>query len=117
MTDFSKLPPECDELCRWRKCLHKGENKGPYTPGRGYTSYFDKPEYVCMTRMQHGCGDNREGLKSVDTKKMIQHFQDKIDDVTASKKVKSIMLNMLWIIKLLTERSIKCPEFPGMNIS
>lgn len=55
MIDFSKLPPECDVLCEWRDCLHRGENKGPYSPGRGYTGYYPEPEYVCMTRMQQGC--------------------------------------------------------------
>jgi len=54
LTNFEKLPPECDWLCKYRGCLHSGENKGSYTAGRGYTSYHT-PEYVCLTRHVHGC--------------------------------------------------------------
>lgn len=49
------LAPECDELCRFRHCLVPGEDKGSYTPGKGYTEYKCLPEPVCLTRLLHGC--------------------------------------------------------------
>lgn len=53
------LAPECDALCRWRQCYTPGENKGCFTPGKGYTSYHAEPTPVCVTRMNHGCGNRR----------------------------------------------------------
>ena len=44
-----------DELCELRPCLQVGEDKGNYTPGRGYTSYRKNPPLVCMRRHCHGC--------------------------------------------------------------
>ena len=41
--------------CPSLKCFWLGEDKGTYTPGRGYTSYHAKPRLVCMTRHCHGC--------------------------------------------------------------
>ena len=32
-----------------------GENKGTFAVGRGYTSYFEVPIPMCMTRHLHGC--------------------------------------------------------------
>jgi hypothetical protein len=49
------LAPEADLLCKWRDCYAPGQDKGSYSQGRGYTSYYDKPLPVCMTRMCHGC--------------------------------------------------------------
>lgn len=43
------------EDCVGRPCLWVGEDKGSYTPGRGYTSYHKKPRLVCWTRHQRGC--------------------------------------------------------------
>ena len=45
----------CDSECGKRECLHVGQDKGSFTPGRGYTSYHDKPRWVCETRHHHGC--------------------------------------------------------------
>jgi hypothetical protein len=50
--------------CAQRSCFQLGFDKGSYTPGRGYTSYYrdakghtiEKP--VCMTRHLHGCPIN-----------------------------------------------------------
>lgn len=49
------LPKECNDLCRFRDCFRIEKDKGPYTPGKGYTSYYKNPEVVCMTRLLHGC--------------------------------------------------------------
>lgn len=49
------LAPEADALCRHRDCYQPGQDKGSYSPGRGYTSYHAKPLPVCMTRLCHGC--------------------------------------------------------------
>lgn len=46
---------ECGLLAWWRECYHPGENKGTYSPGRGYTSYHKVPIKVCGTRYFHGC--------------------------------------------------------------
>ncbi len=107
MADYSKLPPECDTICRWRTCLHKGENKGPYTPGRGYTSYYTKPEYVCMTRMNHGCGDNRTDFEALDTDKMLNDFEVQIAELKYPKKVRVLLLDMLTVIRYFTIRTKK----------
>ena len=50
----------CDKDCPSRKCFSLGQNKGPYTPGKGYTSYYDKPKWVCMTRHLYGCPEKVE---------------------------------------------------------
>ena len=64
--DRKILAPECDLLCRFRSCYHPAENKGSFTPGRGYTRYYDTPDPVCGTRHAHGCphgsGVRGEGL-------------------------------------------------------
>lgn len=49
------LPPECDPLCLIRPCFNKYENKGNFSPGRGYTSYHKDFSPACGTRMCHGC--------------------------------------------------------------
>lgn len=53
------LPPECDDLCRFRPCYNKYENKGSFTPGTGYTDYYDDFTPVCSTRMSQGCPPTR----------------------------------------------------------
>lgn len=46
----------CDpDLCWMRECMWVGEDKGSYSPGRGYTSYHAKPRPVCSTRQNRGC--------------------------------------------------------------
>ena len=49
------LPPECDTLCLVRSCFNKYENRGNYSQGRGYTSYYTDFRPVCGTRMCQGC--------------------------------------------------------------
>lgn len=45
---------ECPKL----KCYHLGQHKGPYVQGRGYTSYYKVPKWVCITRHLHGCPED-----------------------------------------------------------
>jgi hypothetical protein len=67
------LPPECDVLCLFRPCYNKYENKGSFTPGRGYTKYHDRFYPVCGTRMNNGCPAFRgQPNDQVDTKKAIE---------------------------------------------
>lgn len=47
--------PDADDLCLYRDCYCVGEDKGSYSPGRGYTSYHAEPLPICMARMCHGC--------------------------------------------------------------
>jgi hypothetical protein len=44
-----------DGKCAGRPCLNVGENKGFFTIGKGYTSYYKNPPLVCMERHLHGC--------------------------------------------------------------
>lgn len=44
-----------DALCAGRPCLHVAEDKGSFTPGRGYTHYDNNPRLVCWTRHVRGC--------------------------------------------------------------
>ena len=44
-----------EKACPTFKCFSLGQNKGPFTPGKGYTSYYKEPKWVCMTRHLHGC--------------------------------------------------------------
>ena len=48
----------CDSDCGSRPCFWLGQDKGSFTPGRGYTSYHKKPLWVCMTRHLHGCPES-----------------------------------------------------------
>ena len=54
-SDPLAMPPECDPLCRFRGCYNKGEDKGTFSPGRGYTSYYKTFNPACMQRLHHGC--------------------------------------------------------------
>jgi hypothetical protein len=104
MTDFTKLPPECDELCRFRSCYAPGENKGPYVPGRGYTSYYSVPQYVCMTRHLHGCatvpGKGGQSVRTLpDLEALVEHFKAEIEQAKATAKVKRLMRQMLTVIE------------------
>jgi len=49
--------------CLQRKCYQPHQNKGPFTVGKGYTSYYKNPEWVCMRNHLHGCPDNPELLQ------------------------------------------------------
>ena len=44
-----------DHACPTRSCYRLGFDKGPYTLGRGYTSYYKTARPVCETRHLHGC--------------------------------------------------------------
>ncbi|MDY0042397.1 MAG: hypothetical protein RBS57_18970 [Desulforhabdus sp.] len=107
---IDSLPPECDELCRFRSCLHPGENKGPYVPGRGYTGYYTAPEPVCMTRHLHGCPtgtelDGKDLRPLPDPEKLTGHLQREIDEARATLKVKRLMRAMLEVIRLLSKHA------------
>jgi hypothetical protein len=41
--------------CTKRACFVPMLNKGSFTPGRGYTSYYDNPEWVCRNNHLYGC--------------------------------------------------------------
>ena len=41
--------------CPKMECFQLGQDKGTFAPGRGYTSYHDKPRWVCFRRHLHGC--------------------------------------------------------------
>lgn len=108
-SDYAKLPPECDPLCEWRQCLHRGEDKGPYSPGRGYTSYYDKPKYVCMNRMIHGC-PYYGGSRSVpDMRQVLRDLEDKIYATKTTMKVRDLLLRQLNVfrayVKLIEQRN------------
>jgi hypothetical protein len=45
----------CDSKCGKRDCFQLGQDKGPFVQGRGYTSYYEKPLWVCMRRHLRGC--------------------------------------------------------------
>jgi len=49
---------ECGEFAWWRPCFQPGEDKGDYVRGRGYVSYHDHPQKVCMSRLLHSCPGN-----------------------------------------------------------
>lgn len=53
----TKFTVNCSDprLCWMRECMNPGEDKGSYTPGRGYTSYYKNPRPECMRRLLHGC--------------------------------------------------------------
>lgn len=57
---------DCGKFAWWRKCFWPAENKGSFTPGRGYTSYYKVPIKNCGTRMNHGCPHTN--LSEVDPK-------------------------------------------------
>jgi len=47
---------EClDRWCWARKCMWPGQDKGTFSPGRGYTSYHKHPRAVCSRQHLHGC--------------------------------------------------------------
>ncbi len=44
-----------DDECEFRPCFRFGFDKGPFTQGVGYTSYYPKARQVCMTNHLEGC--------------------------------------------------------------
>jgi|GEM_PF-2452944 len=115
--DYSKLPPECDALCAFRRCLMRGEDKGSFTPGVGYTSYHDESQYVCMTRHAHGCphpfsapdgsaagSGRRVGRRPIpDHEKLLAHFDEAISKVRCSHKVQSMFSDIRQALVLYHE--------------
>lgn len=96
----NKLPPECDILCQWRKCLHPGENKGPFTPGRGYTSYYSKPEPACMTRITHGC----PGIAHRPTPKkeaLVKDLESEMESIRMTRKTERFCKQLIGMIREL----------------
>lgn len=85
-SDFTKLPPECDSLCNYRDCLHRGYDKGSYSPGKGYSNYRKKPMYCCLTRLSQGCPgthspiDREFIMPAPNWEKVLDGIQAKIDD-------------------------------------
>ena len=53
--DEFEMPPECDLLCRFRRCYQKSENKGCFSVGRGYTNYHKTFYPACTVRLNSGC--------------------------------------------------------------
>jgi hypothetical protein len=97
--DEDIIPPECDELCRFRMCYHKTENKGTFKVGQGYISYHDDFRPVCGVRMNNGCGDQRD---TYDQKKALRYCIEKLQANGSSKTIKqviAIMLQMEGMIK------------------
>jgi hypothetical protein len=41
--------------CPQRRCFTPMLNKGAFIQGRGYASYYDKPEWVCQQQHLFGC--------------------------------------------------------------
>jgi hypothetical protein len=54
-TRFTVPSVNHDGMCWARPCMNAGENKGSFTQGRGYTSYYKDPIPCCMTNHLHGC--------------------------------------------------------------
>jgi len=44
-----------DRECMQKECYAPMIDKGPYVIGRGYTSYYANPAWVCRTRLLQGC--------------------------------------------------------------
>jgi hypothetical protein len=49
----------CDKDCKKRPCFSLLQDKGAFTPGRGYHYYKDAAsvKWVCGRRHLHGCPD------------------------------------------------------------
>lgn len=102
-SDELAMPPECEPCCMFRSCYNKYENKGSYTPGRGYTSYYSQFYPACGTRLNSGCPDRTGGLNdSFDMTKAVNFLKEKLKEYKNSdmkKKEKERLLN--FILKLI----------------
>ena len=94
MFNFNKLPDECVELCRFKKCFQHGLDKGHFVQGRGYISYYDKPIHVCMTRLLSGCPEDYE----INWDDLKSYFKDEINNSKCTKKARRLMTSLLNII-------------------
>lgn len=100
-------PPEFDELCDHRQCCHIGEDKGTYTPGKGYTSYYKNPIPCCMVRLNHGC-PNKNGTRIwPDWNLDFQSLGKEISESKATNKAKKLMKKILSHYKYSVETMIK----------
>lgn len=73
--------PDADVLCLFRACYSPGEDKGNFTPGRGYTSYHAEPRPVCMTRMCHGCPSGPVGADGVTMRPALADWHAAVDEL------------------------------------
>ena len=103
MSDFDKLPPQCDVLCKYRKCLRKGYIKGHFVQGRGYTSYFKKPKYTCETCAYRGCplGPTSDRRSLPDRAQMMSKIRDEIIGAKCTARVRKQLFEYADIIDKL----------------
>lgn len=94
--DYSYGCNECGCLAWWKSCFCAGENKGTFSQGRGYTSYFKKPKKVCGTRFFHGCphklyvnyGKYWECKQSdIEYDKFLEYFKDILSKTKIKKSI------------------------------
>ena len=98
-----KLPPECDFWCAFRHCFQKGFDKGPYVVGRGYTSYYKKPKYVCMHRLLVGCPDG-----PIDGRPLPEWWRiRKFSKETKPKKVRELCSHLIDLCEDLSQEYTK----------
>lgn len=85
------MPPECDACCKFRPCYNKYENKGSFSPGRGYVDYYSEFYPACGTRMNSGCPSHRNCFDdSFDELEAMEFLQKTLfGECTDKKKKKS----------------------------
>ena len=49
-----------DKINFEKDCYRPMPNKGSFVAGRGYTKYYENPEWVCMTNYLHGCPEEEK---------------------------------------------------------
>jgi len=98
--DELALPPECDVLCPFRGCYNKSENKGAYSVGRGYTSYYSTFKPTCGVRMNHGCGHPRRDINLI---KALQWVRNNITDKPKKRRMRALKV-LDAVIELKSEK-------------
>lgn len=107
-SDYAFGCNECGKFAWWKSCFCPGENKGTFSQGRGYTSYYKNPKKVCGTRMFHGCPHElvvhcgnywQSKQPDVDYGKFLEYFKDNISKNHIKKSIQPLIDKIITFIE------------------
>jgi len=80
-----------DALCKYRTCYSLMVNKGPFTLGKGYTSYHKNPDIVC--RQNHICGCPEDPI--IDIPLVLNELSEETEKLRWDKKKVKRLVDLL----------------------
>jgi hypothetical protein len=103
---------ECDVLCPYRKFYQRGEDKGSFTPGKGYTSYHKKPIPACNTRLNHGCPDSCPA----DIKAFLEDMKKELLTLRFNRKQAAVFQTLIIALEKVYNNNRGCANQPSEEL-